>query len=47
MKLTTEVLDQINYYKSTRGVLVYANDSIYTKLAEDHYFPRVTEQTPH
>lgn len=36
---------QVNEYSSTRGVLIYANDTIAKKLAEEFFVTRVTEDT--
>jgi hypothetical protein len=45
-KCPQDVIDQVEEWKHTRGVLIYATGEMYSKLVNDHNVPQVTEDTP-
>ena len=38
---------QVNKWRTSRGVLIYANDPLNNKLVKEYYVDRVTLKTPH
>ena len=41
-----DVIDQVEEWKYSQGVLIYANGDLHTELANEHKVPQVTETTP-
>jgi len=46
LRTDAEVMKQVDTYRETRAVLIYANGDMNNKLHEKHQITRVTEDTP-
>ena len=46
MVTAKDVMDLVQDYNDTRAILIYANDPINSKLADEYKIPRVTKNTP-
>ena len=46
LETVADVMKEVHHYSSTRAVLIYANDDLYSQLAQEKGVVRVTMDTP-
>ena len=46
MKSAEDVMKVVGEHQDTRAILIYANDPIYSELADKHKIKKVTRETP-